>query len=111
PLFRPAPSYALDSAIPERLSLPARGILQFLSGGLLLRVGFCISRAMDCSSAWDSAIPGRWSTPACGILQFLSGGMLPRRDSAILGRWNVAARGIPRFLSGGPAPRVRFCDS
>ena len=40
-------SRAWNSAIPERWTLPARGILHFPSGGTLLRVRFPDSRAME----------------------------------------------------------------
>ena len=62
----------------ERWTVPAREILQFLSGGLSPRVGFCDSRAMDLPTAWNSAIPERWSSPAREILRFPSDGLLPR---------------------------------
>src|SRR5699024_1240572 len=44
-------SRAWDFAIPERWTLPARGISRFPSSGTLHRVGFRNSRAMDYSCA------------------------------------------------------------
>src|SRR5699024_6832124 len=112
-------SCAWDSAIPERWNAPARGILHFPSGGLLPRVRFRDSRAMDDSCAWDSAFPERWTITAREILLSLGGGRLPRVrfrvfravdysrawDFVIPERWNASARGILRFLSGGSLPR------
>ena len=75
---------AWNSAISERWTATARGNSQFLSGGALPRVGFCIFWGLDCYRAWKFAI---------------------------LGRWTVPARRNPPFLSGGALPRVGFCDS
>ena len=83
-LFAVKISSAWDSAIPVRWASPTREILLFLSGGTLLRVGFCYSWAMEHSRAWDPAIPERWTNPA---------------------------RENPRFLSGGHFLRVGFCSS
>src|SRR5699024_7847456 len=58
----------------ERWTIPARGILHFPSGGALLRVRFCIFRAVDCSTARDSAFHERWRIPAREILHFPRGG-------------------------------------
>src|SRR5699024_9219942 len=100
-----------DFTIPERWTLPTRGIRRFLSGGSFLRVGFRDFRAVD--------------PPAREISLFPSGGTFQRVrfcnswvmelsrawNSAISGRWTLPARRIPLFLSGGPLPRVGFGNS
>src|SRR5699024_1317707 len=96
------------------LADPARGILHFLSGGRLPRVGFRNFWAVDYSCARDSTILGRWTTPARRITQCLSDGTLPRCrawDSAIPERWTLSARGILHFPSGGTLPRAGFRNS
>src|SRR5699024_12858453 len=90
---------------------------------MLLRVGFCISRARDYSCAWDSAFPERWTIPARRILHFSSGGLLLRVrfcifravdescawDSAFPERWAAPVREILHLWRGGPLLRRGFC--
>src|SRR5699024_3522066 len=85
----------------ERWTIPAREIPHFPGGGALLRVRFCIFRAVDCSTARDSAFLERWRIPAREILHFPSGGALLRVGFCISRAVAIPARGILHFPSGG----------
>ena len=69
---------AWNSAISERWTATARGNSQFLSGGALPRVGFCIFWGLDCYHAWKFAIPECWTATTREILRFLGDGPFPR---------------------------------
>src|SRR5699024_12752219 len=80
---------AWDSAFSARWTAPARGILYFPCGGLLLRAGFCNFRAMEPSHAWNPAVSERWSPPAHGIPRLLSGGTFLRVGKRLF--WAMAS--------------------
>ena len=105
--------------------IPTRGILRFLSGGLLPRVWLRDFWAVDYSRAWKYAISERWTTPARGITQFPSDGMFLRVglhdfwavdyscawDCAISERWNVPTRKKSQFLGDGLIQRTNILIS
>src|SRR5699024_6413398 len=74
------PSRAWKFVIPERWTIPARGIARFLGDGPFPRVELRDSWAVDHSCAWNCAIPGRWTTPARGKIRFLGDGLFQYSD-------------------------------
>src|SRR5699024_12529740 len=57
------PSRAWKFVIPERWTIPARGIARFLGDGPFPRVGLRDSWAVDYSCAWNCTIPGDGPLP------------------------------------------------
>src|SRR5699024_7461392 len=79
-----------------------RGILQFLGGGPLPRVGFRYSRAVERYRAYESAIPERWNITAREISRFLSDGLLLRvgfRNSRAVERFRVGKKCLSKAMA------------